>query len=124
MAILLAIVIHPVGFALGEGVQQLYPFSDEMLEQMKMFGGMLEQMADSTGVWLVLVVMAVTPAICEELAFRGFILSGLRHMGHKWSVQAECVALWWAPVRACASIVRCSGHPIARHVRVSVQSRC
>ena len=30
------------------------------------------------------VVMAVVPAICEELAFRGFILSGLRHMGHKW----------------------------------------
>jgi len=26
----------------------------------------------------------VTPAICEELAFRGFILSGLRRMGHKW----------------------------------------
>ncbi len=24
------------------------------------------------------------PAICEELAFRGFILSGLRHVGHKW----------------------------------------
>ena len=26
----------------------------------------------------------LTPAICEELAFRGFILSGLRRMGHKW----------------------------------------
>ena len=24
------------------------------------------------------------PALCEELAFRGFILSGLRHLGHKW----------------------------------------
>ena len=24
------------------------------------------------------------PAICEELAFRGFMLSGLRHLGHKW----------------------------------------
>ena len=31
-----------------------------------------------------LLLMAVLPAICEELAFRGFILSGLRHMGHKW----------------------------------------
>jgi sodium transport system permease protein len=29
-------------------------------------------------------VMALTPAICEELAFRGFILSGLRHTGHRW----------------------------------------
>ena len=25
------------------------------------------------------------PAICEELAFRGFILSGLRHVGHRWT---------------------------------------
>ena len=31
-----------------------------------------------------LLLMAVLPAICEELAFRGFILSGLRHVGHKW----------------------------------------
>ena len=28
--------------------------------------------------------MAVLPAMCEELAFRGFILSGLRHLGSKW----------------------------------------
>ena len=33
---------------------------------------------------LMLVVVAVVPAICEELAFRGFILSGLRHLGHRW----------------------------------------
>jgi sodium transport system permease protein len=26
----------------------------------------------------------VVPAVCEELAFRGFILSGFRHLGHKW----------------------------------------
>ena len=26
----------------------------------------------------------VLPAVCEELAFRGFILSGLRHSGSKW----------------------------------------
>ena len=32
----------------------------------------------------VILVMALTPAICEELAFRGFILSGLRHGGRKW----------------------------------------
>ncbi len=33
---------------------------------------------------MVLLLVAVTPAICEELAFRGFILSGLRHLGHRW----------------------------------------
>ena len=31
--------------------------------------------------WLLFVVFAVTPAICEELAFRGFILSGLARGG-------------------------------------------
>jgi sodium transport system permease protein len=35
--------------------------------------------------WLMLLVIAVIPAVCEELAFRGFILSGLRHVGHKWT---------------------------------------
>lgn len=29
-------------------------------------------------------VVALVPALCEELAFRGFILSGFRHLGHKW----------------------------------------
>ena len=34
--------------------------------------------------WLPYVLMAVLPALCEELAFRGFVLSGLRHLGSKW----------------------------------------
>ena len=40
--------------------------------------------ASAPYVWLPFLLMAVLPAICEELAFRGFILSGLRHVGHKW----------------------------------------
>jgi sodium transport system permease protein len=43
-----------------------------------------DAMNDTSKLWIVLIAMALTPAICEELAFRGFILSGLRHMGHKW----------------------------------------
>ena len=35
-------------------------------------------------IWQLLLVIALVPAICEELAFRGFILSGFRHIGHKW----------------------------------------
>ena len=34
--------------------------------------------------WQVLLLLAVVPAVCEELAFRGFILSGFRHLGHRW----------------------------------------
>ena len=33
---------------------------------------------------LLVLVIAIVPALCEELAFRGFILSGFRHLGHKW----------------------------------------
>ena len=32
-----------------------------------------------------LVVLAVLPALCEELAFRGFILTGLRRRFHPWT---------------------------------------
>jgi sodium transport system permease protein len=34
--------------------------------------------------WLQVGMFAFVPAICEELACRGFILSGLRHSGHRW----------------------------------------
>ena len=34
--------------------------------------------------WPLVLVIALVPAVCEELAFRGFILSGFRHLGHKW----------------------------------------
>ena len=34
--------------------------------------------------------MAAAPAVCEELAFRGFILSGLRNVGSPW--RAICVS--------------------------------
>ena len=82
MAVLLAIVIHPAGIALAEGVRWLYPFNQEMLEQLSGMSGILNQ---APSIWALLAVLALTPAICEELAFRGFILSGLRHMGHKWA---------------------------------------
>ena len=37
----------------------------------------------SANFWVLLLLIAVVPAVCEELAFRGFILSGFRHLGHK-----------------------------------------
>ena len=40
---------------------------------------MMEQ--DTAPLWQVLLLVAVTPAICEELFFRGFIQSGFRRLG-------------------------------------------
>jgi sodium transport system permease protein len=34
--------------------------------------------------WLPYVLVGLVPALCEEVAFRGFVLSGLRHLGSKW----------------------------------------
>ncbi len=79
-AIALAFVIHPVAMVLVRTVAELYPMSPETLRVVKP----LSDMISGAPLWSALLVIAVTPAICEELAFRGFILSGLRHMGHKW----------------------------------------
>ena len=66
--------ICPVG-------RKLYPYSPEVKEQIAALSGTLQQ---APNWWLPLVLMGLLPALCEEIAFRGFILSGLRHLGHKW----------------------------------------
>ena len=81
MAAALAVAIHPAGLTLAEGVKTLYPVGPEAAEQMKAIGRLIAQ-APHLG--SLLLVLAAVPAVCEELAFRGFILSGLRRIGHKW----------------------------------------
>jgi sodium transport system permease protein len=80
-AVGLAVVLHPVGHRFVEWIQYLYPIQDELLAETQSIGRMLQT---APYVWLPFLLMAVLPAICEEIAFRGFILSGLRHLGHKW----------------------------------------
>ena len=73
--------LHPLGQQVVIGIQQLYPLQDGIHAETQSMERML---ASAPYVWLPFLLMAVLPAICEELAFRGFILSGLRHVGHKW----------------------------------------
>jgi sodium transport system permease protein len=80
LAALLAVTLHPLALWLTEAVQRLYPINERMLTQLES----VQQLLAGAPVWQVLALMALTPAICEELAFRGFILSGLRHMGSTW----------------------------------------
>ena len=47
------------------------------MAKLEAFQGLL---GGAPSMWALLLMMAVMPAICEELAFRGFILSGLRRM--------------------------------------------
>jgi sodium transport system permease protein len=79
IAAVLAMALHPVATALLLVVKKIYPMPDGTVlsEELKTL------FADAE-MWQVVLLLAVLPAICEELAFRGFILSGLRHLGSKW----------------------------------------
>jgi sodium transport system permease protein len=77
-AVLLAAALHPVSQLLTTWIVELYPVQKETLAE-------IQKLFNSTpNFWSALVLIAVLPAVCEELAFRGFILSGFRHLGHKW----------------------------------------
>ena len=76
-AAFLAISLHPTLRLLQLAVQQLYPVSPVVQES-------LHSLEQAPNFWIPLLLVAFVPAICEELAFRGFILSGFRHLGHKW----------------------------------------
>ena len=79
-AALLAIALMPMIVALSAGVNSIYEPSAGVESMMVALDAKLDG-ADL--VWVLLVIAAV-PAICEELAYRGFILSGFRHTGYKW----------------------------------------
>jgi len=71
------IALNPLITELFAVVDQLFPMSDAMK---KIFGGLTSQ--DSLA--LSLLAIAVAPGICEELAFRGWIFSGLRTGNRAW----------------------------------------
>jgi sodium transport system permease protein len=81
MAVLLAVTLHPVGLQLVAWIRDLYPLQGEILDQAQSFAQLLQT---APWPWLPYVLLGVLPALCEEVAFRGFVLSGLRHVGSKW----------------------------------------
>ncbi|AMV38479.1 ABC transporter permease subunit/CPBP intramembrane protease [Planctomyces sp. SH-PL62] len=72
LAAAMAVAFNPVAAELSRLVQWTFPISDATREllQSLMFG--------ESGIAPTLLVLALLPAICEEAAFRGFILSGLQ----------------------------------------------
>jgi sodium transport system permease protein len=81
MAVLLAVLLHPAGLQLIAWIRDLYPLQGEILDQAQSFAKLMQT---APWPWLPYVLLGVLPALCEEVAFRGFILSGLRHLGSKW----------------------------------------
>lgn len=74
-AALMAILLAPAGQWLSIAIQQAYPISAQLEQELRGIGSLIN-MAPSLG--LLLFFMAVLPAVCEEFAFRGVILRGLR----------------------------------------------
>lgn len=76
----LAIALHPAGRLLQTLVQQLYSINENVRPALER----MQELFQASDFWSLVLIIALVPAICEELAFRGFILSGFRHFGHKW----------------------------------------
>ncbi|HEV3416834.1 MAG TPA: CPBP family glutamic-type intramembrane protease, partial [Pirellulales bacterium] len=79
-ALVMAVAVHPVASALQMLLEQLYPAG----RTAEALGEILKLFQQAPAWWIPLLVIAILPAFCEEFAFRGFILSGLRHSGSKW----------------------------------------
>jgi sodium transport system permease protein len=80
-AMLLAFVMHPLVVLMGQGIEAMYPLSEETLQALEQLTSAMR----TAPAWQLVVAVALFPAICEEIAFRGLILSGLRHLGSKWA---------------------------------------
>jgi sodium transport system permease protein len=81
MAVALAVLLHPIGLQLIAWIRQLYPLQSEILDQAQTLAKLTQA---APWPWLPYVLLGLLPALCEEVAFRGFVLSGLRHLGSKW----------------------------------------
>ena len=55
------------------GIRALYPINRDVMSELESFGKLWQS---APYPWLPFVLMAAMPALCEELAFRGFVLSG------------------------------------------------
>jgi sodium transport system permease protein len=72
-AVLIGFAMHPTYLALGEGISNVYEIGDETVAVLAHF----QAMVMAQPLWSIVLLMAVLPAVCEELTFRGFIFGGL-----------------------------------------------
>jgi sodium transport system permease protein len=72
-AVLMAICLSPMFTWISSLVMQLYPPTESLGQMTKLMSGIMDS---APSLVVVLLVLAVVPALFEELAFRGFILGG------------------------------------------------
>jgi sodium transport system permease protein len=73
LSIAFPLALNPLVNQLRHLVEQWFPISSVIRQSLGQI------MSGSPSLWVSVGVFAVLPAICEELAFRGFILSGLEY---------------------------------------------
>jgi membrane protease YdiL (CAAX protease family) len=61
---------------LGQIINLIFPLSETYLENLQ---SLLS--TDQTSIWMIIFVVGILPGICEEVMFRGFILSSLKKNG-------------------------------------------
>lgn len=77
-AALLAVVLHPLSLELSASIAWFFPPLPESVTELI---GVISR--GNLPWWLPFLAFAVAPAICEELAFRGFLLSGFVRGGRE-----------------------------------------
>lgn len=79
-AFILAVLINPAVIWFGKLVIHVYPQSSDFEKLNELLTSIFNQ---APNIWAIIAVIALAPAILEELAFRGFILSGLQKSSRK-----------------------------------------
>jgi sodium transport system permease protein len=81
LGVFLALCLHPLFMMLSRLVMTIYPPSSSLVDSQAWMTNILSQ---APSLWVIVAVLALAPAVIEELAFRGFILSGMQRLGNEW----------------------------------------
>ncbi len=76
-AVMLAVALHPSYTLLGQAISSALPIGPDTQRVLES----VSQLIGSQPLWAVLLVLAVLPALCEEITYRGFIFGGLLRNG-------------------------------------------
>ena len=76
LAVLLPVILHPLAIELLTSLHEFFPQLPESARRQ-----MAIMQDETTPLLVTLAIFALTPALCEEIAFRGFILSGFGQGG-------------------------------------------
>lgn len=79
IAVVLPLALMPLAATLAENLAWFFPpLPDSVVQTLRLMT------SDNVSIGLTLLAFAVAPAFCEEIAFRGFILSGFMRSRRKW----------------------------------------